>query len=275
MLSRALKMAFWVVYDHLGKLMLANVIWFVLCVVPLSVSLAALLTGEPAMIRTLGLPLLFVSCALLGPVATVGLAHMVNELIDKRDGSLADMFRGMRAYWRPAVGVGFIGFLAAVCLPVSAAFYITRIESLWLEYAISAFALWGMVFLGLVGMFVFPALVQKKGGALDSIKTAALLVLDNPVLSLGLAIQLVLWGVVSVPPIVLVLLTASVAVTLVSSAYEMLSRKYEAIRLSQDPNATSARPIHVTYQNGKLKWDDEKDEYLNRGLRDMLFPWKG
>ncbi len=275
MLSRSLKMAFWVTYDHLGKLMLANVVWFILVVVPIMVGIAAVMTADRQIIVTLAAPLLLAAITITIPLTSVGLAHMAKRLIEERDGSFTDMFRGMRLYSRPAISAGFLGLLPAVCLPLSVWFYATHVNVPWLGYAMSAFALWGMLFLALVGMFVFPAAVQKKAGAVDSIKTAALLVLDNPMLSLGLGVQLALWGLVSVTPIVAVLLSGSVAVVLVSSAYEILSRKYEAIRRAQHPDAISERPIHVVYKNNKLEWDDDSDEYLNRGLRDMLFPWKG
>lgn len=275
MLSRSLKMAFWVTYDHLGKLMLANVVCFVLVIVPIMVGLAGVMTGDPNVILTIAAPLLFAAITITLPVTAVGLAYMNKRLIEERDGSLSDLFRGMGLYWKPAVGVGFLGLLPAVCLPVSIWFYATHVSIPWLGYAISAFALWSMLFLALVWMFVFPAVVQKNAGAADGIKTAALLVLDNPALSLGLGVHLALWGLVSVMPLVTVLLSGSVAAVLVSSGYEMLSRKYEAIRLSHNLEERPARPIHVVYRNGKLEWDDASDEYLNRGLRDMLFPWKG
>ena len=46
MLTRALKMAFWLRYDHLGKLLLAGMIWGILVVTPAAFGISALLTSD-------------------------------------------------------------------------------------------------------------------------------------------------------------------------------------------------------------------------------------
>jgi len=117
------------------------------------------------------------------------------------------------------------------------------------------------VFVALTIPFAFAALVQKREGVIASIKLGALLVLDNPVLAVGLAIQLAALALVSLAaPPVMFFLFGSMAAVLISSAYEMLSRKYERIRGERSET---------------LKEEAETDDYLNRGFRDFLFPWKG
>lgn len=187
------------------------------------------------------------------------------------------VFIGYSVLYCRAAAVGSLGLLAGISLLVSVWFYAVRLDDTvpWLGYAISALALWCLVFLGLMSMFVFPALVQKKVGTLETLRVTALVVLDNPVFSVGLAVQLVVWCVIAVVPLATVLLSGSAAVVLISSAYEMLSRKYAAALLDRNPGMMPDRPIHAAIKNGVLVFDDEKDEYLNRGLRDFLFPWKG
>lgn len=251
MLGRALKMAFWVTYDHVGKLILANIVWFLGVAVPAAAGWAAL-GVSPAV----ALLLFAVSLGVVHPALTVGIAHMVKTLIETRDGSLGDMFRGIRLYGRRAAAIGLLYLLGIVSLTTSMWFYAAKLrDSLpWLGFGLSALAAWALVFALLTALMVVPALVQKKAGALATVKLAAALVLANPFFALGLAAQVLGFTVVSVVFTPLVpLLYGSAVVVLITSAYEMLARKYAA---DEAPS-------------------DEDDDYLNRGFRDFLFPWKG
>jgi len=277
MLNRTLKMAFWVLYDHVGKLILANVVWALAILLPGMVGATAFLTGDFGIMLVLGAPMVALTAGVVAPVMTAGLAHMAKQLIDTGDGSFFDLFRGIRMYWRRAIGVGFAYLVAAVCLPVSVWFYGSKLGATapWLGYALSALALWCLLFIGFMAMLVMPALVQKKAGVVETLKLTALLVLDNPLFCVGLALQfLVLAGFSLVPP-VFVFLSGALATALASSAYEMLARKYALIELNKPGGEQAERPVNVVSKNGAWVYDEEKDDYLNRGFRDFLFPWKG
>ncbi len=268
MLGRTLKMAFWVTYDHIGKLILANLLWFLAVAVPASLGWTAVIAGDPFIRTVVGIPLLVLAFGIVLPVMTAGLAHMAAVLIERKDGSLGDFFRGIKLYGARATGLGLLGLFAAVSLLTSAGFYPSRLAGrlAWLGYGISAVALWALIFLGLVALLAMPALVQKKGGVFSTLKLSALLVLANPFFCLGLAVQWVAWTLVSlvVAP-VMPLLYGSLAVVLVSSAYELLARKYAAVADGAvDPTGPRPAPLK-----------DEEDDYLNRGVRDFFFPWKG
>lgn len=270
MLSRTLKMAFWVMYDHLGKLLIANLIWAAVVAAPGVLGLSVLATGEPGAALFFGLPLLALSVAVLLPIMTAGLAHMAKELIDSRDGSLGDFFRGIRLYWRKAAALGILYWAAAGCLGTSVWFYAIQLRSSvpWLGYAISAAALWGLLFMGLMGLLLMPALVQKKAGVFATLKLTALLVLDNPLFSVGLAIHFLIVAGLSIMPPFLFLATGSLSAVLATCAYEILARKYARKQALAEGHLSTLSKTAVDF-------GDEQDDYLNRGLRDALFPWKG
>jgi hypothetical protein len=144
-----------------------------------------------------------------------------------------------------------------------------------LGYVVSAIAVWCLAFILLMASLVMPTLVQKKAGIAATLKLAALLVLDNPFFCVGLAVQFIVLAAISMVPLFFVAISGSAALVLSSSAYEMLARKYQAIEIAKGTAPAPERPIHVISRNGRLIFDDEKDDYLNRGLRDFLFPWKG
>lgn len=278
MLSRALKMAFWVLYDHLGKLVLANLIWAAAVLAPGLIGWAALTSGQRPIALVIGAPAMVLACGVMLPVITAGLAHMIKGLIETQDGSVLDLFSGIRLYGLRALGIGLFYGVACSSLIVSVWFYATKLRDTapWIGYTISALALWCLAFAGLMAMLVMPALVQKKAPVFATLRLAALLVLDNPLFCIGLALQfMVLIGLSLMPP-VLLLLSGSAATVLGSSAYEMLARKYAALSKSGvalDDHATGS--LRAISRKSAIDFGDEHDDYLNRGFRDFLFPWKG
>lgn len=283
MLGRTLKRAFWVSYDHLGKLIVANLMWAMAILFPGLLALTAFRTGDPGIELVVGVPALVLTLGVLLPVMSAGLAHMAAQLIDTRDGSVMDLFTGIRLYWRRAIGVGFFFVLAVTCLSVSAWFYAVKLRDAapWLGYAISALALWCLAFISLMAMLVMPALVQRKANLLETLKLTALLVLDNPLFCFGLAIQFLgVIGLSLIPPVFL-FLSGFMVMVLAASAYEQLARKYAALEAGQGgtlrPKGDPGADGHLQGVRGKnaLLVDDAEDDYLNRGFRDFLFPWKG
>lgn len=268
MLSRVLKMTFWVCYDHLGKLLAINFLCMMVLIVPLGFVYAAVATGDPGVMVLVGLPLLTLVLGVLLPMAAAAMAHLTKELIDTRDGSFGAFFEGIRRHARRAVGLGLVYVTAAGCLGTSVWFYAARLGASFpvFGYALSAVALWCLVFVAFTGLLVMPSLVQKKQGVWPTLRLSGLLVLDNPVFCIGLAVQAGCIGACSVLPPVLMFFSLAPLVVLVSSGYELLSRKYAAIEAHR-ASADAAKPLVIDYH-------DEEDDYLNRGFRDFFFPWK-
>ncbi|HOZ47102.1 MAG TPA: hypothetical protein PLO37_02140 [Candidatus Hydrogenedentes bacterium] len=286
MLGRALKMAFWATYDHVGKLMVANLIASLAVFALLGAAWALTLAGHPVAIAA-GVALAVLVLGVIAPAFAAGLAHMAKVIVDTREGAIADFFAGVRFYGRRAAYLGMAFLVAAICLVTSGWFYMNalRDKAPWLGFGLSALALWCLCFLSLTYVMAIPALVQKKATARETTKLAAVLVLDNPLFILGLALQLMAWAALSVVLMPLVLfLSWAVATMLLVTAYEQLARKYTLIEVERGGVPASregqlfegATPgIRVISRDGSWVIDEENDDYLNRGFRDFLFPWKG
>jgi len=275
MFPRAIKMAFWVYYDHLGKLIIANVMLSLAVLLPGSFAMAALASGDAGLRLFVGVPLLVLTLGVVWPLMAAGLAHMLRILIETRDGSLRDFFDGMRLFGARAAGLGMLFVALFTGLAVCVWFYATKLaEFPWLGYGLAAVAMWGLVFTALASLYAIPALVQKKAGVFASLRLASLLALDNPRFTIGIALHALFIAIVSAAPPVLFFLSGSALLTLVSAAYEMLARKYAALQFERD-GAVPPHPIHTVSHGGKLVFDDAGDDYLNRTFRDFLFPWKG
>ncbi|MCX5770504.1 MAG: hypothetical protein NTZ09_09570, partial [Candidatus Hydrogenedentes bacterium] len=132
-------MAFWVYYDHFGKLVLANLILAGLLLALGMAGLAGLWTGVAAFVVLITVPAAAVSFGVVVPVFSAGLAHVVKELVETGDGSFVALFRGIGLYWRRAMCIGFIYMAAVAVLLTSAWFYAVRLGSAapWLGYGIA------------------------------------------------------------------------------------------------------------------------------------------
>ena len=268
MLSRTLKMAFWLAYDHLGKLLLVNILSSALCALPLMAAMAAVrhLSGAalPGVFLAAGM-----AAFLAGSSCAVALAWMVRGFIETRDGSVVAFFAGLRTFALRGAALGLGYLLVGACLVSSVWFYASRVGAAHpvAGYGLSAIALWACVFLGLTALAAPPAMAHKNVGPVGAIKLAGLLVLDNPLFFAGLAVHAVLIACAAVlVPVLLVCFALAPLVVLQCAAYEMLARRYAAVEAARASRARA--PIRVDF-------DDANDDYLNRGFRDMIFPWKG
>ena len=280
MLRQTLKMAFWVTYDHLGKLLVASFIWSLFVGPWLLIFLTTLMAADPAMILVIGLPAWAIGLGIAAPLAMVGMAHMVKEFIDTKDGAIRTIFKGMRLYGKRAIAIGIAYVVAIICLMTNVWFYgyseVFAERAPWVGLLISIVAVWILVFLGLMAMFVMPALVQKRDGWFATLKLTALLVLDNPLLALGLGVQLITISIICllIPP-VLVFLHGGLMAVITGCAYEVLSRKYAAVEGQTGAGKAGSRHMETVGRGAAKSIDpDAEDDYLNRGFRDFLFPWK-
>ncbi|MBM3288545.1 MAG: hypothetical protein FJY92_00190 [Candidatus Hydrogenedentes bacterium] len=259
MLGRSLKMAFWIFHDHLGALLIANLIWATAVAIPIGIALPPLFAGDLELGIVLGIPAVYLSLFLLNPVLGVGIAHMIKTAIDTRDAGIGDFFAGVRLYGFRAAALGLCYAIAALALGTSAWFYAAKLQSTYplIGYGISALAVWLLALVGLTAQFTLPALVQRKAGTFATLRLTALLVLANPGLCIGIAVQCLM--ITIVVAVLLPLFFAGYGAAFLcipSAAYELLARKYAV-------GGLAASPV-----------DDASDDYLNRGLKDLLFPWK-
>ena len=273
MLSRTLKMAFWVAYDHLGKLLLANLLSSVLCALPVVAVLSAASRisdrAFPGVLLAACMVAILICCC-----CAAALAWMVRGLIETRDGAAGAFLAGLRRFALRGAGMGLCYLFAYACLIGSGRFYAVRVGVAHpvVGYGLSAVALWTGVFLLSTSVAAVPAMVYKNLGPVGAIRLAALLVADNPMFYAGLAVHSLLIVVVaSLVPVLLACFALAPLVVLQCAAYEMLARRYAAI------DAARASGALAPGRRGPLRvdFDDANDDYLNRGIRDFFFPWKG
>lgn len=257
MLTRAFRMAFWIVHDHLGALVLCNAAWAAAAILPLGAGLALVAGGHPL----LGAGLAILAVGVAGPVLGGGAAHFAMTAIAEGEASVAAFLEGVRLHARGAAALGMAALFLAAGLGAGALYYpvILADHAPLLGAALSAVNLAGLAGLALVLPWLPPALAHRRRGAIDAARTAALAAAARPVLSAGLTVHALAATALAIafPPFLCFLALVWIA-TVSMAAYELLIRECAA-REGGDP-ATSI--------------SGAGDDYLNRGLRDFFFPWR-
>lgn len=247
----------WISYDNLGKLILANAVWFFLSFG--GVLVAGALAGATGSSSVVKYGLVITLIAL--PSVTAGMSHFTALLVLKKDAAIAELFRGIRMYWGKATMLGAVAALGCAVLGVNIVFYARFIgaDSFWLGAILGGITIWVFLFFTLILVYFPPLLVQKKAGVAGIIKLAALLTLDNLGLTFGLALSVLVILILTVSfGVGLLFLTAGLCGVLVNVGYAELVRRYE--RLEREK--AGLEPL------------DEEDDYAGRGLRDILKPWE-
>ena len=253
MLYRALKMWFWVTYDHLGRLLILNFA----CALPIAMLLGLGMTLP----GPLGHVLTFVAFAIAMPGALAALGAVARALVEHHEAPFSLFFD---ALWRYGTRGAMLGAAAGVVVLVSLVgiyYYLVVVASPapWYVYPLAAVCAWVGAFTGVASAFALAALSQKRAGILAAIRTGVLLVADNPVFCVVITLHLAGIAVCALSMPLFLLFSLAPMATLLAAAYEMLARKYAA------PIVDGKR---------QLTFDDDADDYLNRGMRDFFFPWK-
>lgn len=178
----------WAVYDHMGQLVLFNLLWAVLALpwlasAGLVISLGAGLEGELAAQGALAALMLAIQWVLLAPPG-VFLHIVAMHWIAGRD---LDFKAALVRAWRLAPRAQAIGlaFVAATLVLLVNLFFYQRLGG-WLGLGLSGLMLWLLVALGAVAQYAFPVLVTQDTGVGRTLQQSLLLAADNAGASLRL-----------------------------------------------------------------------------------------
>ena len=160
-LYTSFKRFFWMTYDHVGLMLVANLTWLVL---------------------SLGI--------VTAPAATAGLASLAARIAAGEKVSIRDLLRGFREHFVPALKIGLFDLAVVVALWVNVDFY----SHLSGRAAIPGFLfagllIWGAVFWLLLHVHIYPLMVAGERSFRHLLRTSALLTLDNLAFTIGLALQ--------------------------------------------------------------------------------------
>jgi len=203
MLRRAFKRSMWSTYDHIGLLVLSNLLWLLLSLLVVT-----------------------------APAAAAGLFHLTRETTrgESAEGGtgLTSFFTGFRTWFLPSLKLGAVELVTAAVLWVNIDFYShLRGPAAIPGMVLSAVMIWVAVFFLLMHAHLYPLLVGGESGLRALLKKAALLTLDNVAFTIGITVQaLALSALCILTGAGLVLINGSAVAMLLTTGHEELLRKY-------------------------------------------------
>lgn len=250
-----IKKAFFDMWDNLIRIVILN-LGFILVL--------ALIVYLPLLFRSS--PPLFVAALAVGAAALFVYSGVVSSLTaqiaDYDRPEFASFLPALRATWRSSLLFAAANILLAALLSVAFPVY-ASIKSLVGPLA-SSFLFWVLVFWLLALQYFFPIQARLDKKFPKIMKKTFLLLLDNPLFSVGLSIGALLITVASgftallLPGLATVFLWWNVALKL---------RLYKYDYLERNPQGRKTVP-----------WDallaEDRERVGKRTLKGMIFPWK-
>ncbi len=224
LLRPAFTRALWSTYDHIGLLVLANLIWAALC-----------------------LPVV------TAPASTAGLFHLTRKISKGEEVSLRDFFRGFRLHFLPALKLGVVDLAALLLLWVNVDFYSHLSGAATIPGMVLAAAMvWVAAFFLLMHAHLYPLMVEGDTALRQLLRRSALLTLDNLAFTVGITVQAIALSVLCViTGAGLLLLNGSLVAVLLVTGHDELRRKYHSWEPSPDPETRTLRDLWRPWESGK------------------------
>jgi uncharacterized membrane protein YesL len=261
LITRIYKKSFWNTYDNIGRLILLNLLWFVIFPLPTFLAFRYLpLSPYPRVAVTIVIGLVTHSFAASGVFA------LAARLVDYREITLRRFIPEARKYFPRMLGLGLIFGAAFFILFESTRFYLhLKAGGGMLGFFLAGIQVWIAAFLLLMQVYLFPLLVTRSWGIRRTLKWSALLVVLKPGLTALMFIQaLAIFALIGITGAGVVLLLMSLtAILLNTTLRETLREIDETVEPRRKP--TSWKEI--------FEEEERKKEEDTRTLKDLLRPW--
>ncbi|MCK9223198.1 MAG: DUF624 domain-containing protein [Limnochordia bacterium] len=181
------------IYEYFGTVIITSFLWFAIGLAPLIVITLTKTATIPAVFVIAIVATLFT----LGP-ATAAAYDTIARVINREIFSLGDFFRGFRKYFGRATGLMTIIAVVWAILILDVYFYLYVFQGpAIITMAVLILTFYIVVFWLLMSNWLFPVLVQRPRKIKMILKQAALLALDNLVVSLMITLMVLLVFLVS------------------------------------------------------------------------------
>ena len=211
-LGPAFRRFLWNCYDHLGLLILANLLWLAL-LIPI----------------------------VTAPAATAGLFEIARKIANREEVRVRDFFTGFRRDLLPSSKVDALTLLAGFLLWVAIDFY-SHLSG-WATFPgmfLAAALIWITTYVLLMHVHLHPLIATGDRGLKTLLRKSGLLVLDNVGYSVGIAVQALMVAVIcTLTGAGLVLVLGSCLAVLLSTGHrELLKRYFPDSPEAQEPEET-------------------------------------
>lgn len=262
LLSRIYKKTFWNTYDHIGQLIILNLLWFLIFPLPTFLVFRYIpLTGYAQISFT------FLVGLLTHSFATSGVFALTARLADYRDVGVGDFFRAARSFYLRTLLLSLLFGGIFFLLTYSIRFY----TSVKLGFGIIGFFLAGIqIWIGafalLMQTYLLPLLFTKNWALKPVLKWSAMLVVLRPGFTILLFLQaLAIFILISVTGVGVVLLLMGITSIFLNTALR------ETLRDMDRTTEPKKKPTSWKEIFAERERDEEEEK---RTLKDIFRPWE-
>jgi uncharacterized membrane protein YesL len=225
LLAPAFRRALWRTYDHIGLLIVLNLIWIGLMVPVVT-----------------------------APAATAALFETARRIARREPVSVRGYFDAFRRLFVPSLLLGVFSAAAAFLLWIAIDFYSHLGGAMrYPGFLLAALLVWLGAFVALMHAHLLPVLVHGDRRVLTILKKSALLTLDNLLFSIGLLVQAAaLAALCIVTGAGLFIIAGSLVAVLLVSGHRELLRKYRP-----DDPALDDPPETRTFRDLWRPWESK------------------
>jgi hypothetical protein len=250
-----IKKSFWDLWDNLGRILVANLLF----------TLLILCLYGTTVIAQYSLP--FASLALLIILLAMfvylgGVSSYVKEINDFKAPEIKIIFTSIKSTWKQSLGGGSVFSGIIVLTIIGMRFYSSMGGILGLIGSI--FLFWILVTVILASLYYFPVLNRLNGSFIKMLKKCFLIFLDNPFLTIAVFIGLILNLIISIFTIFLIPGPAG-AILWIDNNLRLLIYKYDY--LEESPEAGKKIPWRALFL-------EDNEKIGPRSFRNTIFPWK-
>ena len=260
LISTIYKKAFWNTYDHIGRLILLNLLWALCFLLPTYLAYWLLPLDGYLKIAATALVGIFTHS-----FATTGVFAATADIVDYRKFTLKQFFYAGRRLYLQALAITLLSVLVCYLNYVSITFYLALEGPAGvLGFFLVGVQVWIVLFVLCMRAYLFPLLVKKKLGVIKTIKWSAVLILLKPGFTLLIMLQVVAASVIIGITIIgaIVVLMSLVSVFLNTTLREILKELERSDEPRKKP--TSWKEIFEA---------ERAREEEPRTVKDILRPW--
>ncbi len=224
LLRPAFKQFFWLTYDHIGLLILANLLWILL-----------------------SLPIV------TAPAATAGLFYLASRITRRENPSLRDLLTGFRLFFRPALVIGLVDTAIAIILWINIDFYSHlggRASIPGMLFA--GLIIWATVFWILIHAHLFPLLIDGERRPRSLFRKSAILTLHNPAFTIGITVQNISVTVIcALTGVGLLAIAGGLTAILLTTGHRSLLSRYNPDSPQTPPEQRRWRDLWRPWESGR------------------------
>ncbi len=270
-IATVLRRSFWLVYDHLGRLVLGHLLWLLLAspflLGAVWLSATAILTQHLIILAVAWFALLAV---ILASPATFGFLGWLIAVSQEHSEDLGHIWVGFRRFFWKGCALIALLVLANSLIFVNAMIYVTQFSlPPWMKVALLSFLIWTDILLWGIASYLPILFVHQSMNWRDACSKAFLLFLDNPGLTFWLILATLVITLISMfSGVGLILFLVTLVSALQWNTFQVLIEKYETVEQLQQEGRTPSR--RLVRQRLRDRWTQEPQ----RGWRDLFKPWE-